>query len=390
MENSILFCIGCNQYIFNDDYFDLLIDENYIEIKYEKNRVITSRMIFLFGYNNRVNITNFEKWINDPYERHYNNLNFSLKEFSKEIKFSNCTYTLRNCLENIYDNYFVNPHEHNICGNCVTLLKVTGCLIMKTIENCSEYVCGRDEYFCCIRCEKPKIDDYQNIHHLKINSENKKYIISNLYEYTYYEDDDIANKYTIFYGHIHYNFMICKTCFDKIADYKLNTRYYYYDNWSNVDKLICNSCNLIQQFPLNESDKKFHHSMFVEEYIKILNDENFYYVITYINGKYKLVNSDNELVNLYPHYHDYSCSNICAFNLIINYLNNNLQFLLNFLPKDLSGLILEYYVLYFNVCNKCVFDKIKSKELQEDESSKHMYPTINLHDYFVKRYAKKK
>lgn len=378
MENKTC-CISCDENLFENIYgtYTLSInnDKNHIEIKHEDNDVFYHCETFLFGYYNRVNIHNFKNWIDDPYERHYKNLNFSLKEFPKNDDFSKCTLSLKNCLDNIYKN--LNSTNYNLCHNCFILLNVCGCLIMIYCNGIYDTLtCGFIKYFCCIRCEKPNNDYFQNIHHLKINYLDNKYIIGNSFEYIYYQDDDIDNKCNTFHANSNYNFMVCKSCFDHIAFDKLYTLCYYYNKLLDTDKIVCSSCNLTQKYISdNTKNNAKHYFCRGDCFVEILNDINFDNIISLINNDYKLVNSNNRAVvkEISSKYYNYLCSNSFMFTLKVNYLNTNMHFLLDLLPKEICALILEYFVLYFNICNTCVSNKIQSKELQEKISTDRIF-----------------
>lgn len=372
MENKSM-CIGCNIHkVVNEKEYEYLFqlivnnNENYIKIHYENNRTyVIERESYFFGYNNRVSMTNFKEWIDDPHERHYKNLNVCLKNFVHEYEHenNNCDLTLKECLSNIYDNYnkIKNSEHHKLCKKCVLLLKITGTLLLTCygIEDMNkEYYYY--EFFCCIRCNNPHRDRFQ--FHLSKN-ETGEYKIGNRNKYIDYADDDIQYKYKIYGADNCQNFTVCRTCFDEIADINTTkyTQSYYYNQTIHTNKIICSSCNFKQKYPLD--DNRSHEYTFIGSFLRVLSDTNFTHIVLLDNQKYNLIPTKRKYDTDYRIKLDKVkfSKNLCS-KLKINYLNNNMNFLLDFLPKEICSIILEFYVLYYDLCDNCVSNELINYE----------------------------
>lgn len=370
-------CTGCKVSInYENILFVNKITENIYIYDDRDMYSLSPDFMYIFGANKRVSIDDFDKWIDDPYEKHYKNLDYDTKYISENK--NNNIISLKTCLKNIlyeYQNTIDKINDNDtedyrakLCDICLLLLRVTGTLYVcksldPIIHGDKYYIC---EYFNCIRCEKPTIT--KNSYNLQIHNDYKnQYIITNNTEYIDYEDTDIANKYVNYNCKYSENFSVCSSCFAELAKNKhiLYHNSYYHDLMVNTNTIKCYSCNISKPYEHQENRRKINkHYFYYKDILNTLHCDNFENLIIYNKNNMILCDSDKipNTINKEIEY-VYKCSNNFSYELKINYLNIELKFLLEYIPKELCILILDYLVLYYNICNNCVSNKKTSNHI---------------------------
>ena len=361
-------CFCCNtKYNINNDYCD-----HYGVLIFENNKILIhcgfgssfDEYSYRFGFYETIESNQIYNLL-DKSHRFYVNLDYT----NKDLIVSNSNnkkkiLTLRDALTNFINNYKLheknksnqenksNENDYLVCDNCIGLLYITGVTTNERIFYDNTY------FFCCIDCLKPT-NEKNNYRFLMTNLIGNKYgnfLID--YNNIPKEDDHIITADSGF----------CENCFEKYKNkpYLYRSEQYYYNLLKESKTIKCCSCNYEQEYSSQESNND------------AITTENFSTVICFNNTensqtKNKLIivskinintwQTNNKYDNFVFDYVTFSCSNKFSLELKNTFINKYLSFIKEILPGDLCNIIIDYYVLYYNICDNCFNEKKKSENI---------------------------